>query len=111
MDTSKPATIKLPNGQEVLDLLNMQSTGQGALVNLNVLKRLAALLPSVDYTTIRDNFIEKAMAINPRIQKDHAKVGTPLEQLIQLMEDEIAFHRSVNIITLIDKPEQEEQQP
>lgn len=73
------------NNQQVLDVTPDYNRPL-ALVDLNVLHKLTELLPKADFSNIRHNFREQIMNTNN------------LEQLVQVSEDFIAFHRSVNLI-------------
>ncbi len=72
-------------GNQVIDLTPDYNRPL-ALVDLNVLHKLTELLPKADFSNIRHNFREQIMNTNN------------LEQLVQVSEDFIAFHRSVNLI-------------
>lgn len=73
------------NNQQVLDVTPDYNRPL-ALVDLNVLHKLTELLPKADFSNIRHNFREQIMNTSN------------LEQLVQVSEDFIAFHRSVNLI-------------
>ena len=73
------------NNQQVLDVTPDYNRPL-ALVDLNVLHKLTELLPKADFSNIRHNFREQIMNTSN------------LEQLVQVTEDFIAFHRSVNLI-------------
>lgn len=101
METSnKPVTIKLPNGQEVLDILNHKSGGIAALVDFNVLKRLTRHLPQVNLEELQDEMVDKVRATRS------------LKDMVDVMSDEVAFHKTVNLIDVIDptllEPKKEE---
>jgi len=66
--------------------------GELAIVNLSVIQRLANLLPKADYPTIRADML---YALEFRTHK--------LEDMITLFEEELAFHKTVNVITTIGK--------
>ena len=61
-----------------------------ALVDLGVIQRLAALLPKANFATIRQELAEGVA---------NAK---DLDHMLQIIEEELAFHKSVNIITTYD---------
>lgn len=83
-------TVILPSGQEVLDLLNMQSNGQGALVDLSVLSRLTKHLPTVPLAVVKAELVK------------NINTADTLEEVCLLLEGELAFHHTVNIIKVID---------
>lgn len=67
--------------------------GQMAIVYLDTIKRLASYLPKANWTEIRDSIISKF----------HDAIG--LEALLEIMEEELKFHKSVNMINEFE-PEQ-----
>jgi len=73
------------NNQQVLDVTPDHNRTL-ALVDLAVLDKLTAMLPKESFSNIRHNFREQIMNTSN------------LEQLVQVSEDFIAFHRSVNLI-------------
>jgi len=73
------------NGQQVIDLTPDYNRPL-ALVDLTVLNKLTLLLPKNNFSHIRHNFREQLM-----------NTGN-LEELVQVSEDFIAFHRTVNLI-------------
>lgn len=73
------------NGHQVIDLTPDYNRPL-ALVDLSVLNKLTMLLQKQDFGTIRHNHRENIM---------HAE---NLEQLVEISEDFIAFHRTVNLI-------------
>ncbi len=77
--------ILLQDGREVVNLCP-ESNRKLAVVDMKVLERLIEFLPSVYLYTIKGNLCSK---INS--QKS-------LEGIVEVMEDEIAFRKSVNIM-------------
>ena len=73
------------NGHQVIDLTPDYNRPL-ALVDLTVLNKLTKLLQKQDFGTIRHNHRDNIM---------HAE---NLLQLIEISEDFIAFHRTVNLI-------------
>jgi hypothetical protein len=73
------------NGNQVIDLTPDHNRPL-ALVDLAVLNKLTELLPKGDFSSIRHNFRTQIMKTSI------------LEELVQVSEDFIAFHRSVNLI-------------
>jgi hypothetical protein len=61
-------------------------TGQLAIVHLSVLQRLAALLPNASFKTIKERIAHEV------------SMTESLDQLIMLLENELAFQTSVNQI-------------
>lgn len=88
--TTSVSKVQLSNGQEAFDLFNHESQGQAAIVDVAVIKRLAMLLPNVSFNTIRRSIME-----------DIEQTGN-INELVKLMEEETAFHRTVNILTTVD---------
>lgn len=82
-------------GKQVISFLP-ENTRMGALVDLAVLQRIARYLPNVDIYTLKDRFISKVHDCQS------------LEDLITLMEDETAFHKTVNQINVVNLEETEE---
>lgn len=82
----------LSNG-EVVNIPMLVNTFDGdlAVVHLQTIKKLAALLPSVSFSTIKQNM---------KYEMDETQ---NLEEYISLLESEVAFHKSVNLITNYNK--------
>lgn len=93
--------VDLPNGKNAINM-SPESTQQLAIVNLSVIQRLAKLLPKANFNDIRAEVIFNMRKIDEDSE-------TSLAQLIQLMEDEVAFHRSVNLIAEYNKSVEEPQ--
>jgi len=81
----KREIVKLGDGQEAVVLVP-KIEGELAIVHLPTLKRLASLLPNVDFRTIKANIIAD-------LEGAHN-----LEEVISILENEISFHKSVNLI-------------
>lgn len=90
MDTSTLPKVKLPNGQEVIDLYNMTGTGLAAIVNMEVMQRIISQLPEANFNEIQRDTMNKIEA------------AQSLEHMVKIMETEVAFHKTVNIISTID---------
>jgi hypothetical protein len=97
--------VELPDGKTAINM-SPESTQQLAIVNLSVIKRLTALLPLASPQDIIGSFQDKL----EDLQKTYPS-RTMLEDFINLMEDEVAFHRSVNLIATYDQPEAKEVSP
>ena len=80
------------NGAQVMDLTPDYERPL-ALVDLDVLKRLAAMLPSVDFHSIKRAFIDKV-----RSEPD------TIEEFTALLSEELAFHTTVNVIKEVSAP-------
>jgi hypothetical protein len=63
-------------------------TGQLAIVHLSVLQRLAALLPNASFSTIKNRV------------SDDILMTKNIDELIMVLENELAFQTSVNQIKL-----------
>jgi len=88
------STVEFPlsNGQIVnIPMLVPTFDGDLAVVHLQTIKKLAALLPSVSFSTIKQNM---------KYAMDETQ---NLEEYIFVLESEIAFHKSVNLITNYNK--------
>src|SRR5688572_26517294 len=81
-------TIEI-NGKEAVVLVP-ELVNQLAVVDLTVLQRLAALLPSASLRDIRNQLIDNIRANG---------VDT-IEQYVAILKNEVAFHESVNMIRL-----------
>lgn len=66
--------------------------GKLAIVDLNTIKRLAAMLPKANLDEIRSDLIHKL------------RLCSTLDEHLQVIEEELAFHRSVNMITEYEEP-------
>ena len=90
----KTATI-IQNGVELqVPSFVPELTGQLAIVHLSVLQRLAALLPKASFGTIKNRV------------SDDILMTKNIDELIMVLENELAFQTSVNQITLY-VPEEE----
>lgn len=73
-------------------LLTPKFTGKMAVVDLKTIKRLAALLPRASFNQIKNNMI------------DVIRDTENLEQFVSVLEEELAFHMSINLITEYEEP-------
>lgn len=91
MDKIEKVSINL-NGTNT-EVMNLVPTLEGelAIVNLSVIQRLARLLPSANF---RDISLSMVLAI----EKTES-----MKEYVALLEDELAFHTTVNLITTIGK--------
>lgn len=97
MNTQKPKLQKINlNGKEVEALnLTPQSDNGLAIVDFTVLRRLTDLLPKANLFDIKQAFIDKI------------REKTTLNEFVLLLEEEMAFHKTVNLITLVYNGEQD----
>lgn len=89
--TTNKATITI-NGrdQEVISLIPDLSAGdQLAIVHLDVLKRLTALLPNASFSTIKQRVADDVMDTQN------------MHQLVSVLARELAFQETVNVISTI----------
>jgi hypothetical protein len=82
-----PETIEI-NGKQAIVLVP-ELVNELAVVDLNVVKRLAALLPTANLRAIKEEFTEKLRS------------ATTMEQYVAILRDELSFHETVNLITTI----------
>ena len=68
-------------------LLVPEIEGQLAIVHLSTIQRLAAMLPKVKFADIQENMIHTLASTNT------------LEEYVVVLENELAFHKSINLIT------------
>lgn len=85
MENNKQLSTVEINGKQVIDF-TPQSTRPQALVDFDVVKRLAALLPTSSFDEIKNMVIS-----NIRITND-------LPEMINVMQGEIAFQQTVNLL-------------
>jgi hypothetical protein len=87
--------ITLANGEKAVNLSpDLNSDRTKAIVDLDVIKRLAALLPKANVGIIMRTFaseIETASYANPT-----------MEMFTNMLQEELAFHTSVNLIKEYD---------
>lgn len=83
------------NGKEVLDF-SPQSTTQLVIVPLSVIQKLASLL---------DNSNLSEIIRTMRTKLGNHEVDT-MEKYVQILQDEIDFHNTVNLLTMY-QPEEE----
>lgn len=74
-------------------------TGELAIVDLRVIKRLASYLPKAPFANIKHTLISKISET------------TEIEEMVEILEDEIAFRRSVDLITIVQPEEVVELNP
>lgn len=93
--TKQPNVITIEQNGVKKEIISFvpEITEQMALVDLNVLKRITSYLPKVDFFDIKHKVI------------DQLRATEKLEDFVDIMADEVAFHRSVNLITTYN-PEQ-----
>ena len=65
--------------------------GELAIVHLSVIQRLASLLPKANASQIIENFSYRLRDVST------------MEEFVALLEDELAFQKTVNVITTIGK--------
>ncbi len=92
MKSNTPNYTFLQSGEKAVDL-TPQFTGLKAVVDLGTIQRLAKLLPTANFTEIKNELITQISG------------ARNLEQMLQVISEELAFHTSVNIITEY-KPEE-----
>ncbi len=76
-------------GKEVIDLLPTSDV-QAALVDINVVKRLAGLLSTTSFYELKISTMNGIKASNT------------LEEMINVMKDEVRFHETINLIKAIE---------
>lgn len=79
------------NGENIVSFVPENSRAI-AIVDLKVLKKLVKQLPSVPLTTIKNALANEILDTDT------------LNELMELLEDEIAFHKSVNDIQEFSAP-------
>lgn len=89
--------IQLSNGKTAIAFIP-EITGELAIVDLNVLKRLTSLLP----TTSINGTIKRL--------KENLEYVLNLDEYVKVLKDEVAFHETCNLITLYEKPVDKEQE-
>ena len=82
----KNELITIGNGKTAINFV-LEQSNKLAVVDLNVLKRLADLLPKADLFTIKIGL------------KKELNDVTSIQGYITLLENEVNFHKSVNLIT------------
>lgn len=88
----KTETIKINQTTEAV-LISSKMEGTMALIDLNTLKRITALMSKSKFTDIRDHFMIGL----------HSTEN--IEQYVAMMKEEINFHECCNLITTIETPE------
>lgn len=81
------------NGEEMINLSPDLNDRKKAIVDLAVIKRLAKLLPKADARDIISNMRERLRDIYT------------LEDYVEILKDEVAFHESVNLINEVEVTE------
>lgn len=77
--------VALPDGKVATSFVP-ELTGELAIVHLSVLQRITARLNKAAFVSIRAQFMED-------IEKSN-----DLKEMVEIAEEEVAFHRSVNLI-------------
>lgn len=83
------STIELPNGTKALNLLP-DFNGQAVIVPLSMVKRLASMLPTARLDVVVESLVSK-------VREEQNLVG-----YVEVLEEEVAFHRTVNLLKTID---------
>mgnify|MGYP003452423110 CR=1 FL=1 len=84
--------VELPNGKFAIDL-SPNNDRQLALVDAKVLERLVNLLPTAPFGDIKENLI------------DNIDQTTTIGEYLEVLEEEIASHKTVNLITELKRVE------
>jgi len=92
MRTQDQTTTVTVNGKEVINFVPDNNT-QAAIVSLNVIRRLASLLPSGAFREIKQ-----------RMMAD-IDDSDSIADYVKLLEDEVDFHRTVNLLTAYQQVE------
>lgn len=85
-------TITLPSG-EIAVVLTPEFKGAKAIVDLDVIKRLAKMLPLEHFGNVRRDLVTQIEGSNN------------LPEMLDIIESELAFHKSVNMITEYTPPQ------
>jgi predicted ATPase with chaperone activity len=85
-NTMNQNKIDIGNGKQAISLVP-EIEGELAIVHLATIKRLAAMLPKANIDEIKCIFSEQIL---------YAKT---IEEFVSILETELAFHKSVNLIT------------
>ena len=96
MKNSSQISTVIVNGKEVLDF-TPQSTSQSAIVPLSVIQRLASLLGTESLESIKREMSRK-------LQDRDGNINS-LEKYVQLLQNEIDFHNTVNLLTMYEPEE------
>lgn len=88
MNTSNNNTfVPVPGSDKPAVVLTPKFSGQLAVVDLGVIQRLASFLPEAHFGTIRRDLVAQ-------IER-----ADNLPAMLDIIEDELAFHKSINLIT------------
>jgi hypothetical protein len=90
--------MELIRGTQKVINLAPEYKGQLALVDFKTLQRLANQLPKVMFSTIKESL------------RDRITACRNLEEMTALLEDELAFHSTVNMISTVEPNDIEEAQ-
>lgn len=85
---TKPILVEVKGKQVVM--LVPEIDGQLAIVHLSVIQRLANMLKKASVPVIIEQFCELLMA---------GREGAKLEEYVKALEDELAFHKTVNMLS------------
>lgn len=85
------ATVTI-NGktQEVLSFIPELGNGKLAVVDIEVLKRITGYLPQIDFSAYKKEIMSSIVATES------------LEEVVEFMEREISFHKTVNLIQEVE---------
>ncbi len=101
MTNTLPSVHLNDDRQAVNFVPDLNDQQQLAVVDMDVLKYLVGLLPQADISKIMHTFFEKSQG-KPEIRT--------IEQWCELLQSELNFHRSVNLLQQhLLKPEPQEQ--
>jgi len=100
MNTNSIPTVNV-NGKDVLDF-TPQSASQSAIVPLSVIQRLAALLGTSSLESIKRQLRDKLNYNN----NEGVAIDT-IEKYVQLLQDEVDFHTTVNLLTMYQPEEKD----
>jgi post-segregation antitoxin (ccd killing protein) len=88
--------LSLSDGTQAISFVGEDSSPK-AIVHLSTLLRLAELLPKAKLKDILDNMARVLEALN-------YKKDATIEEYVEILRDELAFHESVNIIKEFKMP-------
>jgi hypothetical protein len=87
-------------GPHMVPIFGQLDNNELAVVDLNTLMRLAALLPQADIRKILATHRERIAMLDEGLYKGHVEMENGMEAFTEILSSELRFHQTINQITL-----------
>jgi hypothetical protein len=87
-------------GPHMVPIFGQLDNNELAVVDLNTLMRLAALLQQADIRKILATHRERIAMLDEGLYKGHVEMENGMEAFTEILSSELRFHQTINQITL-----------